>query len=165
MSESEIGRLSVSMIDVSPGREDDFLAIARDFTALVAGKAYGRSEFVRDEAVPLRFYAVRHWASTAAAEACHADLDVQSVTKRLYEIAQVTHVVNGVRKTEAPRLISQRRNGAETDRRGAALLMLGEQALTLGICVAVLVHQYLQHPTEQAGEILAGGQTAERGRT
>ena len=33
---------------------------------------------IRDEAHPLRFYAVRHWTDASAAERCHADPDVQA---------------------------------------------------------------------------------------
>lgn len=36
--------------------------------------------------------------------------------------------------------------GPDADRRTAALLMLTEQALTLGVCVLVLVRQYVQEP-------------------
>jgi putative membrane protein len=46
--------------------------------------------------------------------------------------------------------------GPEADRRIAALLMLAEQALTLGVCVAVLVFQYLEHPAEEAGGVGVG---------
>jgi len=49
--------------------------------------------------------------------------------------------------------------GPEADRRVAALLMLTEQALTLGICVAVLVQRYLEHPAEETAR-LDGGERA-----
>ena len=60
------------MVDVNDGHEADFLAIAREFSTVLARKEYGRADIVRDEASPMRFYAVRHWASAAAAELCHA---------------------------------------------------------------------------------------------
>ena len=37
---------------------------------------------IRDEAHPLRFYAVRHWTDAAAAAASHADPEVQTLTAR-----------------------------------------------------------------------------------
>ena len=76
---------------------------------MLARKEYGRADIVRDEASPMRFYAVRHWASAAAAELCHADPEVQALTARLFKIARVTHVVNGVRRHDPLRLLIDER--------------------------------------------------------
>jgi cytidine deaminase len=106
------------LIDVNEGREADFLVIAREFSSVLARKEYGRADIVRDEASPMRFYAVRHWASASAAETCHADIEVQVLTQRLFKIARVTHVVNGVRTPDPMRLlIDDRRARVEADRR------------------------------------------------
>jgi len=59
-------RLSVTLVDVKPGKEEEFLALAVRFEALLIRKEYGRAETIRDEAQPLRFYAVRHWSDVAA---------------------------------------------------------------------------------------------------
>src|SRR5262245_43902729 len=80
-------------------------------------KQYGRVDTIQDEAQPLRFYAVRHWADVDAAERCHADPDVQAITARLYQIARVTHVVNGARRPEASASASVRPVRIEGDRR------------------------------------------------
>ena len=118
MTASHEGRLSVALVDVNDGQEADFLAIAREFSTVLARKEYGRADIVRDEASPMRFYAVRHWASASAAEACHADIEVQVLTQRLFKIARVTNVVNGVRRHNSLRLLSDdRRAPAEADRR------------------------------------------------
>jgi len=118
LTASHEGRLSVALVDVNEGREADFLVIAREFSTVLARKEYGRADIVRDEASPLRFYAVRHWASASAAEACHADIEVQVLTQRLFKIARVTHVVNGVRRHNPLRLLTDdRRASAEADRR------------------------------------------------
>jgi cytidine deaminase len=112
------GRLSVTLVDLNEGTEADFSKLAADFAALLASKNYGRAEMVRDEAQPLRFYAVRHWRDAAAAEACHADPEIQALTARLYRLARVTHVVNGVRRVDREGLlIDERRARAEADRR------------------------------------------------
>ena len=89
-SSSRGGRLSVALVDVSDGREAEFLTLAAEFETLLARKKYGRAETVRDEAIPLRFYSVRHWADMGAAEACHADPDIQALTSKIYRIARVT---------------------------------------------------------------------------
>ena len=59
MDSSDHRRLSVSLVDVSSGHDADFLTIATHFEALLIRKEYGRAEMIRDEAHPLRFYAVR----------------------------------------------------------------------------------------------------------
>lgn len=111
-------RLSILQVIVSAGKEADFLGLAQDFQAILAQKAYGRVDVIRDEAEPLRFYAVRYWASGEACRACHADLDVQALTLRLYKLGQVTHVVNGARPPDVRRLLlDESRTQVETDRR------------------------------------------------
>jgi cytidine deaminase len=106
------------MVEVGAGQEDAFIAIAREFSVIMAKKGYGRSDIVRDESSATTFYAVRHWASATAAEACHADPDIHALTGRLHQIAQVTHIVNGVRRADSLRLLlDDRRARVEPDRR------------------------------------------------
>ncbi len=121
MGASERERLSVSLVDVAEGKEASFLELAEEFEALITLKGYGRAEVVRDESVPRRYYAVRRWADLASAERCHADKQVQTLTIQMYQIARVTHVVNGARRATvaapgAPTIDDRRSNG-ETDRR------------------------------------------------
>jgi cytidine deaminase len=118
LAESDTSRLSVALVDVNEGSEAEFLTLARTFASLILRKGYGRAETIRDEALPLRYYTVRHWATASAAEQCHGDTDVQAVTIKLYQIARVTHVVNGVRRADQLRLLmDDRRTPAEADRR------------------------------------------------
>ena len=97
MDSSDRNRLSVTLVDVAAGKEAEFAALAEQFGALLIRKKYGISEMIRDEAHDLRFYAVRRWTDAAAAAACHADPEVQSLTARLYQLGKITHVVNGAR--------------------------------------------------------------------
>jgi len=118
LADSDSGRLSVALVDLAGGREDDFHAFARDFSAILLTRGYGRAEMIRDEAQPLRFYVVCHWTNARAAETCHADTDAQALTARLFRIARVTHVVNGARRPAANRLLlDDRRARVEADRR------------------------------------------------
>ena len=111
-------RLSILQMIVSAGREADFLGLAQGFQAILAQKEYGRVEVIRDEAEPLRFYAVHYWANADAARACHADLAVQALTLRLYTLGQVTPVINGARPANVQRLLLDgQRTHVETDRR------------------------------------------------
>ena len=102
MADSDQSRLSVSVVDVIEGRESEFLALARTLASVMLREGYGRAEAVRDEAMPLRFYVVRHWTSATSAEECHGDKEVQAIISRLYQVSRVTHVVNGVHRVEAP---------------------------------------------------------------
>ena len=118
MDSSDGRRLSVSLVDVIAGHEPEFTLISTHFEALLIRKEYGRAEMIRDEAHPLRFYAVRYWTDATAAERCHRDAEIQSLTAKLYQIAQVIHVVNGVRQSETMRLLlDDRRARMEADRR------------------------------------------------
>ena len=55
MTESDNRRLSVSLVDVHPGAERQFLDLATAFEALLVAKGYGRAETIRDEGQPLQF--------------------------------------------------------------------------------------------------------------
>ena len=118
MDSSDPRRLSVSLVDVTSGHDEEFLAIATHFEALLIRKEYGHGEMIRDEGHPRRFYAVRYWTDATAAERFHADPEAQALTAGLYRIARVTHVVNGVHKSAAMRLmLDDRRARIEADRR------------------------------------------------
>ena len=118
MNDSDPRRLSVSLVDVSEGREAEFQTLATAFEAAVIAKNFGRAEVIRDESFPNRFYAVRHWANADSAALCHADPEIQAITSKIYQIARVTHVVNGVRKMDPQRLLlDDRRASIEADRR------------------------------------------------
>jgi cytidine deaminase len=118
LNSSDGRRLSVTLVDVMSGHEEEFVALSTRFEALLIRKNYGRAEMVRDEAQPLRYYAVRHWNDVSAAERCHADPEVQALTAKLYLLARVTHVVNGVRPPSGNKLLlDDRRARIEADRR------------------------------------------------
>ena len=118
MAGSDETRLSVSLVDVNKEAEAQFLVLAREFAAIVLRKGYGHAETIRDEARPRRYYSVRQWVSAEAAAQCHADKEVQALTARIYQLARVTHVVNGVRRGDSIRLLlDDRRARIEADRR------------------------------------------------
>jgi cytidine deaminase len=115
---SDPRRLSVALVDLGEGHEPEFLTLSTHFEAILIRKEYGRAEVFRDEGHPLRFYAVRYWQNAGAAEQCHRDPEIQMLTARLYQIARVTHVVNGVQRQDTVRrLLDERRARIEGDRR------------------------------------------------
>src|SRR5713101_2787322 len=113
--DSDQARLSVSLVDVKEGRNAEFLSLARSLASLILRKGYGRAEVIRDEVVPQRYYIVRHWTSADAAERCHTDKAVQAIAGKLYELSRVTHVVNGVRRSEGRPPMDDRRSRVEAD--------------------------------------------------
>jgi cytidine deaminase len=115
LASSDRSRLSVSLIEVEPGREAEFQEIAASLEDLLIRKNYGRADTIRDESSPLRFYAVRHWNDAAAAWQCHGDSDVQALTERLRSFARITHLVNGVRPQDPHD--RKRREAIDVDRR------------------------------------------------
>jgi cytidine deaminase len=118
LGSSDDRRLSVALIDVLEGHEQEFNGLAEDFAALVARKQYGTADVVRDEAIARRFYSVRYWADTQAAQRFHGDPDVQSLTLALHRIAKITLVVNGVRRAEPVSYMGdERRSVYEVERR------------------------------------------------
>ena len=122
MASSENVRLSVLQLEVTSGQEGELQPLLAALDALLDRKHYGRAELIRDEAYPLRFYVVQHWNDARSAEQCHADPEFQALTGKLYAIARVTHMVNGVHGTDPRRpagraLPGDRRRRAESDRR------------------------------------------------
>ena len=95
MPASEESRLSVAIVDVDPGRLDDFLSLVRRLAAVMERKGYGRAEAIRDEAVPSRFYAVWHWTSAETAKHCHSDLEMNDLRAELGRLAHVTSAIDG----------------------------------------------------------------------
>jgi cytidine deaminase len=133
LDSSDGRRLSVSVVDVISGHEDEFLTLSTRFEALLLRKDYGRAEIIRDESHPLRFYSVRFWIDAAAAERCHRDPEIQALTAKLYQIARVTHVVNGALRTDGMRLLlDDRRARIEADRRTGFDRRVGEGGRTEG---------------------------------
>ena len=118
MIDFENARLSVTVVDVSHGREPEFRNLMAHCDRVLTAKGYGRAELVRDEAVPGRYYSIRYWTDAACAERCHADADVRDITSKIYGLARVSHVVNGARKPDPLRLVlDDRRMHIESDRR------------------------------------------------
>jgi cytidine deaminase len=114
----ERARLSVALLDVAAGREQDFRSLAVRYERLLTAKGFGRVEIVRDETAPSRFYVVRHWVDAVSAERCHADADVREVTSQIYALARVSHVINGARRADPVRpAAGDRRVRVECDRR------------------------------------------------
>jgi len=118
LAASPENRLSVAIVALDEGMQVAFEAIAAEMSLVMSKKNYGRMEIIPDEASPNTFHLVRYWSNADAAEAFHTDPDTHPLTGRLYQIARVTHVVSGVRRTDSMRLLlDDRRKVVEPDRR------------------------------------------------
>ncbi len=117
MAVSDRTRLSVAIVEVQIGREDDFLRLIGQLDDLLARKQYAQAETIRDETAPSRYYAVRRWSSAEAARQSHSDPDVNALRERLYQLALVNHVINGVRHIDQDKTVDDRRARIERDRR------------------------------------------------
>jgi cytidine deaminase len=114
---SEQTRLSVAIVEVQAGRDGEFLQLIGELDDLLVRKQYARAETIADETVPSRFYSVRYWTSADAARQSHADPDVNALRERLYQLAVVNHVINGVRHIDQDKTVDDRRARIERDRR------------------------------------------------
>jgi cytidine deaminase len=118
LAASDDTRLSVAIIDVHPGREREFLALAPRFKELLERKQFCvHAATIPDEGVPSRFYAVRQWTNAAAARNSYADREMNALRAELYDIALVTHVIIGTRTYGHEESGDDRRIPIERDRR------------------------------------------------
>ena len=58
-------------------------------------KRYGRLEAIRDEAVPSRFYEIRHWISAETANRCQSDHEMNQLRAELHQLALVSGAIDG----------------------------------------------------------------------
>jgi len=106
---SDETRLSVVIVNVHPGREDEFLQLAVRLKETLERQPYCvQAQTIRDEGVPTCFYLVWHWVNADAARRSHADREVGELSNELNRVGLVTHAINGARA----------RNAGETEPRG-----------------------------------------------
>ena len=59
--------VSVVAVEVSDGKEREFLALTGQLQALVRNKGYGTNQLLQDGSHPRRYYDVRIWRNADAA--------------------------------------------------------------------------------------------------
>jgi cytidine deaminase len=92
--------LSVVIVNVRPGREADFLAVADRLKEALERKRYCVDvRTIRDEGVASCFYEVWQWVNADAARRSHADSEVHELVTELHRVGLVTHAINGARET------------------------------------------------------------------
>jgi quinol monooxygenase YgiN len=114
---SDETRLSVVIVNVHPGREDEFLQLAVRLKETLERQAYcAQAQTIRDEGVTTCFYLVWHWVNADAATRSHADREVSELRTELHRVGLVTHAINGARALTATET-DPRRVFREWDRR------------------------------------------------
>ena len=115
MSVSDGARVSLLVIDVKPGREEEFIALVEQLSELLETLKYAQVDTIRDEGLQTRFFTVWRWTSAQAAQQGHADPLVNELRSQLYQLALVTYLAHGVQSRNPS--MNDRRAGMERDRR------------------------------------------------
>jgi cytidine deaminase len=68
--------VSVVALEISDGKEREFLALTGQLQALVRNKGYGTNQLLQDGSHPRRYYDVRIWRSGDAAAQAEMDADI-----------------------------------------------------------------------------------------
>jgi cytidine deaminase len=114
---SDESRLSVAIIDVHPGRERDFLALAPRLKEVLERKGFCvYAQTVPDAGSPQRFYDVRHWTNAEVARNSFTDREMNELRAQLSDMAMVTHVLIGS-QASSEAAGDNRRTLIERDRR------------------------------------------------
>ncbi len=118
MVASDDTRLSVAIVNVHPGREDEFLLLAARLKELLERQQYCvQAQTIRDEGVSTCFYVVWQWVNADAAKRSHADREVNQLTTHLHRVGLVTYAINGARERTTTET-DERRVVSEWNRRG-----------------------------------------------
>ncbi len=86
--------VSVVALEVSDGREREFLALTGRLQALVRDKGYGTNQLLQDGSHPRRFYDIRIWHSADAATRAEGDSEINSIRRDLAEHLHATPLVD-----------------------------------------------------------------------
>src|SRR5688572_27613366 len=65
--------VSVVALEISEGKESEFLSLSGQMQALVRRKGYGTNQLLRDGAHPRRYYDIRIWKNADVAAQAESD--------------------------------------------------------------------------------------------
>ena len=86
--------VSVVALEVSDGKEREFLALTGQLQALVRNKGYGTNQLLQDGSHPRRYYDIRIWRNADAAVKAEADGDINGLWQDLAKHLHSTPVVD-----------------------------------------------------------------------
>ena len=81
-------------LEVSDGKEREFLALTGQLQALVRNKGYGTNQLLQDGSHPRRYYDIRIWRNADAAAKAEADGDINGLRQDLAKHLHSTPLVD-----------------------------------------------------------------------
>src|SRR5688500_19775347 len=91
--------VSVVALEVSDGKEREFLALTGQLQALVRNKGYGTNQLLQDGSHPRRYYDIRIWRNADAAAKAEADGEINGLRQDLAKHLHSTPLVAVDRKS------------------------------------------------------------------
>jgi len=86
--------VSVVALEISDGKESEFLALTGQLQGLVRKKGYGTNQLLRDGSHPRRYYDIRIWRNAATAAEAERDGDIRGLRRSLEKYLQATPLVD-----------------------------------------------------------------------
>jgi quinol monooxygenase YgiN len=86
--------VSLAVLEAFSGKQQELLAMLRDFYSMMNRKDYCRDLLYRDKSRPDRFFHLRNWKSAQARADAQVDPEVHRYWRRLPELCTVTAYEN-----------------------------------------------------------------------
>jgi cytidine deaminase len=86
--------VSVVALEISEGKESEFLSLSGQMQALVRRKGYGTNQLLRDGAHPRRYYDIRIWKNADVAAQAESDGEIDMLRQGLAKYLSATPLVD-----------------------------------------------------------------------
>jgi cytidine deaminase len=86
--------VSVVALEITDGKESEFLALTGQLQGLVRRKGYGTNQLLRDGSHPRRYYDISIWRNAESAARAERDSDVKSLRRDLQQYLHATPIVD-----------------------------------------------------------------------
>lgn len=90
--------VSIAILEALPGREDELLAMLREFYAMMHTKGYSTDILYRDDERAERFIHMRRWQSAETRSEAQSDPDVHRYWQRLPELCTIPIVYENLER-------------------------------------------------------------------
>lgn len=86
--------VSVVALEVTDGKEREFLSLTGQLQALVRNKGYGTNQLLQDGSHPRRYYDIRIWRSADAASKAEVDHEIRNLRRDMAKHLESTPLVD-----------------------------------------------------------------------
>jgi quinol monooxygenase YgiN len=90
--------VSLAVLEALPGKEQELVAVLREFYTMMKVKGYSRDSLQRDAAHPDRFLHLRYWNSEQARADAQDDPEVHRYWQKLPELCTIPRVYESLEK-------------------------------------------------------------------